>query len=146
MMSEIKQLSRDELKRLRPATYLQPRGGFDNVRDARELAGNFATAACMALEDAEASPQELLTVYEAIKQCLALSVEANPAKKIRQSVTEALGVASSLLDKEVNRGIAAWIRECVPLVQTDSGVEAFLQHLTSVVEQYALIVSVKFRE
>lgn len=144
-MADTKSLGRDELKALRPATYLTPRGGFDQIKEPRELAGNFATAACLTFEDAEVSPQELMTVYEAIKQCLAISTEDNPADSLRQSVKEAIDVAGSLLAKPIHAAIVAWIRECLPQVQTASGVAAFMQHLTSVVEQYALVVSVKHR-
>ena len=66
-MSEANQMGRDELKQLRPAAHLQPLGGFDNVDQPQVLAGNFATAACVAFEDAEVAPQELLTVFEAGK-------------------------------------------------------------------------------
>ena len=144
-MSNANQLGRDELKQLRPSAHLQPLGGFDNANHPRDLAGNFATAACIAFEDAEVAPQELLTVYEALKQCLALSDEKNAAAKVVRSTKEALEVAGSLLCKQVNRAVVDWIRECLPLVKTEQGIAAFIQHLTSVVQQYSLIVGAKHR-
>ena len=144
-MPETKQLGRDELKQLRPGVHLKPRGGFDGVNQPRDLAGNFATAACSAFEYAEVAPQELLTVYEALKQCLAISDEKNAAAKVVRSTKEALEVAGSLLSKKINRAIVDWLRECLPLVQTDQGIAAFLQHMTSVVQQYSLIVGAKHR-
>ena len=144
-MSDTKQMGRDELKQLRPAVHLQPLGGFDKVNQPQILAGNFATAACIAMEDAEVSPQELLTVYESIKQVLAMSDEKDAAKKLRQSTEEAIDVAGSLLNKNINSAIVSWLQECMPLVHTEQGISALLQHLTSVVQQYSLIVSVKHR-
>ncbi|MDC0935935.1 hypothetical protein OAS39_06590 [Pirellulales bacterium] len=144
-MSEANQMGRDELKQIRPNVHLQPLGGFDNVAQPRDLAGNFATAACMTFEDAEVAPQELLTVYESIKQCLAMSDENVASEKLRQCADQAFDVAGSLLNKTVNKAIIAWVQECLPLVKTEKGISAFTQHLTSVVQQYSIIVSVKHR-
>jgi hypothetical protein len=139
-----KQLGREELLRLRPRVYLQDREWVDKSGQPRaDLAGNFATAACITFEDAELAPQELLTVYEAIKQCLELAATEDPAVKLQQAVDEAFELSSDLLGKEVNPAIVDWVREWIPFVQDENGTTAFQRHLTSVVQQYSLIIRFK---
>jgi hypothetical protein len=142
-MPEVNELGRSQLKQLRPSVYLDDHG-FDQAHETgSESAGNFATAACITLEDAEASPQEFLTVYEAIKQCLALAANAKPNEKLREAIEEATSLTEGLLMKKLNYAITAWIQECLPFVNTENGISAFMDHLRMVAEQYSLVMSLK---
>jgi hypothetical protein len=144
-MPEVNELGRKELKQLRPNVFL-PKHGFDQAQEAgSESAGNFATAACIALEDAEASPQEFLTIYEAIKQCLELNDSPDASTKLHQAVEEATSLTEGLLVKKLNYAITAWIQECLPFVKTENGITAFMEHLRMVAEQYSLTMSLKHR-
>ena len=119
-------------------------GRLDEVaKPGSDLAGNLATAACLTFEDAEVSPQEFLTVYEAIKQCLDLSNENDPGQRMEQAISEALEVSASLLDKKINKAIVDWIGEWLPFVATEAGETAFMEHLSSVAKQYSLVMSLK---
>lgn len=145
-MPEVNDLGRTQLKQLRPGIYL-PSHGFDQAQEAgNESAGNFATAACISLEDAEASPQELLTVYDAIKQCLALTENKNANQRLRQAVEEATSLSEGLLVKKLNYAISAWVNECLPFVKTENGIKTFMEHLRTVAEQYSLTMSLKYPE
>ncbi len=142
-MPENTVLTRDELRKLRPSAYLQNHGGFGDPEQSRDGAlGNLITAACLTFEDAEVAPQELLTVYEAIKQCLELA-DGSPIEKINQAVEEGLEITASLLQKKINPAIVAWIRECLPFAKSEEGIAAFVQHLSSLVQQYSLVMSLK---
>ncbi len=143
-MPDVNELGRAQLKQLRPSTYL-PTHSFDQaVELGNESAGNFATAACIALEDAEASPQEFLTIYEAIKQCLEFTEGGDANQRLRQAVEEATSLTEGLLVKKLNYAISAWINECLPFVKTEAGIKAFMEHLRVVAEQYALTMSLKY--
>ena len=143
-MSEDISLARDEMQQLRPAIHLQGRGCLDEAGEPRgDLAGNFATAACFTFEDAELAPQELLTVYEAIKQCLELNDATDPAQRIQLAIDEAFEVASGLLGKDVNGAIVDWVQEWIPFITNEKAITAFMQHLSSVSQQYSLVMGLK---
>jgi hypothetical protein len=140
-------MGRDEIRQLRPQVFLQDGGCLTADGEPRDdLSGNFATAACITFEDAEAAPQEFLTVYEAIRQCWELAGGNDPAGQLPQVVDEGFELTSGLLGKEVNPAIAAWVREWLPFVQNEQGVQAMLQHLSSVAQQYALVMSLKSQQ
>lgn len=142
-MPEDTVLTRDELRLLRPGKFFKDRGGFGDAEQSRDGSlGNLATSACLTFEEAEVAPQELLTVYEAIKQCLELA-DGPPAERIRQAVEEAFEITASLLGKKVNSAIVAWIGDCLPFVTTEESIAAFKQHLSSLVQQYTLVMGLK---
>lgn len=135
----------DDLRKLRPQVYLQAGGCLDEAGQPRQdLAGDFATAACLAYEDGQTSPQELSVVYEAIRQCLEMAdQDSTPSERFQQTVNEAFELTTGMLRKEVNPAIAAWVREWIPFVDSEAAIEAFLQHLNSVSQQYSLIIGIK---
>jgi hypothetical protein len=90
------------------------------------------------------APQELLTVYEAIKQCSELADADDPAEKLQQTVDEAFEVTSDMLGKEVNPAVVNWVREWIPFVKDQNGMIAFQRHMTSVVQQYSLVIRFKY--
>jgi hypothetical protein len=137
-------LTKEDLRKLRPSTFFKKHGGFGDPEQSRDGAlGNLVTGACLTFEDAEVAPQELLTVYEAIKQCLEMTDAADPGQKLRQAVDEAFDITATVLGKDVNGAIVDWIRECLPFVKTEEDIAAFLQHLSSLVQQYSLVMSLK---
>jgi hypothetical protein len=139
-------LKREQLEQLRPLTHLRGYGCLDDNGEIREdLAGNFATAACIVFEKAELAPQELLTVCEAIKQCLAIVEEDNPARRLEEAVDQALDVAAHLLNKEINDALVDWIYEWFPLIESDRCIDAFMHHLNATTTQYAVIIGLKNR-
>jgi hypothetical protein len=143
-MSLEKDLDPAQLRKLRPGTYLATPGRIDQVAETgSEAAGILTTAASLTFEDANVSPEEFLTVYEAIHQCLELSDEENPAQRVQQAVAEALQVTASLLDKPINEAIVAWISEWTAFVDSETALTAFMQHLSSVAQQYSLMVGLK---
>jgi hypothetical protein len=143
-MSGENELDPKQLRRLRPSVCLKAPGLLDKLAEpGSDFAGKFASAACLTFEDAEVSPEEFLTVYEAIKQCLELADNENPAERFQQAVNEGLEVSASLLDKEINRAIIDWIQEWVPFVDSEAGIAVFMEHVNSVAAQYALVMSLK---
>lgn len=145
-MSDEVETGTEELRKLRPSSFLQGEGCLDAAGNPRaDLAGNFATAACLAFEDGEAAPQELATVYEAIKQCLELASDGDDlsTEEFSAVVDEAFELTSGMLGKEINPAIAAWVGEWTPYVDSPAGAKAFLSHMDSVVQQYTLIIGLK---
>jgi hypothetical protein len=143
-MSLQKDLGPDQLRKLRPKVCLQARGRLAELaQPGSELSGNLATAACLSFEDGEVSPQEFLTVFEAIKQCLELSDESDPKQRVNQAVAEAFELTASLLNKKVNKTIVDWIGEWLPFIDSDENVNTFMDHLSSVAKQYSLVMSLK---
>lgn len=139
-------ISRTELEKIRPLTYLQGYGLLDEEGLPREdLAGVLASAACVQLEKAQASPQELLTVYEAIRQMLPVTRAPTAYERFGKTVDDAFDVTVSLLQKDVNDGIAAWIQEWQPFMESDASLQAFLSHLQSVTSLYSLVVGKKLK-
>ena len=143
-MSEVNSLGRNELKQLRPDAYLAETGFDDGHNPGSERAGNFVTAACITLEDGGAPPQEFLTIYEAIKQCLELAADhSDPQERLRIATEEAIEVTESLLQKKLTPAVKAWVEECLPHVHTEEGIETFLDYLQAVAEQYSVTMSLK---
>jgi hypothetical protein len=143
-MSEATQIGPDELLRLRPSNFLAERGCLDAAGNPREdLSGNFATAASTTFESAELSPQELQTIYEAIKQCLEIVDDPDRKVKLQQAVDEAFTISADLLGKKINPALVAWIREWIPFIHSEACIAAFMRHLSAVVQQYTLIISLK---
>lgn len=139
-------ITRDELAQLRPLTHLRGYGCLDESGEPRkDLTGTFATAACITFENGELAPQELATVYEAIKQCLEASNEKDPAERFRQAVDHALDVCAELLNKEINDSLVDWIYEWFPLIESATCIDAFLKHMNAVVKQYAVVMGLKSR-
>ena len=144
-MSDATQIGRDELMRLRPSVYLQQRGCLDENGEPREdLAGNFATAASVTFENADLSPQELLTVYEAIKQVLDIVDVSDAKKRMQQAVDEALQITADLLGKDINPALVDWIREWLPFIDSEKCIAAFMRHMSAVVQQYTFVMSLKY--
>jgi hypothetical protein len=143
-MPQATQIGRDALLRLRPSAYLRGRGCLNDAGEPRDdLAGNFASAACSTFEDAELAPQELLTVYEAIKQCLKIGDAKDAVQRFRQAVDEAFDVTADLLNKNINPVIIDWVREWVPFIHSAKCIAAFLKHMSAVVQQYTLMMRIK---
>jgi hypothetical protein len=143
-MSDKTELDPKQLRQLRPSVCLKTPEFFEKfTTTGSEAAGKFATAACLTFEDAEVSPEEFLTVYEAIKQCLELADNENPGEKFQHAVSEGFDVSASLLDKEINPAIINWIQEWVSHVDSEADIDVFMEHLNSVATQYALVMSLK---
>lgn len=141
------QIEREQLLKLRPSAILKRHGCVDDKGKPRvELRGDLVTAACLVFEDAQLAPQELLTVYEAIKQCLKVADADNPAKKFQQAANEAFQLTASLLQKEVNAAILDWVREWSQFMDSDACIAAFMSHLSAVVQQYTVTMSLKYGE
>ena len=136
------ELDRSDLLRLTPSEYLE-QGYRDHLGGLRpELQGTFATAAAVQLEEAETSPQELGATLEALRQVLPWHDGPAP-ERLQDAVTEALGLVSSLYQQENNKGIVEWLGQCVERVKTPADIDAFLDHFTAVVRQYAVIIAVR---
>jgi hypothetical protein len=138
------QLSRTELEKIRPLTYLRGYGLLNEEGQPREdLAGVLASAACVQLEQAQAAPQELLTVYEAFRQVLPETRAPTAYERFGKTLDDAFDVTVSLLRKDINPGIADWIQEWQPFMESDASLQAFLAHLQSVASLYSLVVGKK---
>jgi hypothetical protein len=141
------EIGREQLLKLRPSAILKRHGCVDDKGKPRvELRGDLVTATCIAFEDGQVAPQELLTVYEAIKQCLKVADADSPAKKFQQATNEAFEVTASLLQKDVNAAIVGWVREWPPFIDSDASIAAFMSHMSAVVQQYTVTMSLKYGE
>jgi hypothetical protein len=133
-------LDRAALLALTPDKYLAA-GYCDPAGKPRpELRSTYATAASTQLEQTETSPQELAATFEALKQVLPLH-QGTPHERATGAADEALLTASSLLDKENNPGIVAWLAAAADAVRSDADLDAFVDHVQAVVRQYAVIAA-----
>lgn len=132
--------SRDELLRLTPAVYL--RDGFRRDLALRpEMVGLFATAAALQFADADAPPQEVTFLLEALRQTLPLH-DGFPRQRFEGSLSEALDLVSQMTRKEPNPGLVRWARACAPFLSTDQDVQDFLVHLEAAARQHTVFVAV----
>jgi hypothetical protein len=137
-------LTHAELLELTPLEYLKAgyRGADGKIRP--ELLSTYATAACTQLEAAQASPQELSTTRESLRQVLPWHKEpVSATQRMAEALEEALSTTASLLGKENNPGIFEWTNRCAGAVRTKEDIDAFLAHFQAVVRQYAVIIGVK---
>ena len=145
-MTDQAAITRKDLEKIRPISYLEGYGLLDEEGKQREdLGGVLASAACVQFEDAQVAPQELLTVYEAIRQSLPLNPAPKAFDRFHDAVEQAFDVTVGLLRKDVNRAIADWIYEWQPFMEDDASIAGFLSHLRSVVTTYALVAGKKAR-
>jgi hypothetical protein len=143
-MAQTTQIGREALLELRPSAYLRGRGCLDEAGEPRgDLGGNFTSAASSTFEEAELAPQELLTFYEAIKQCLKIGDAKNASERFRQALDEAFDITADLLGKDINPAIIDWVREWVPFIHSAKCVIAFMRHMNAVVQQYTLTMRIK---
>lgn len=133
---------REALLGLTPAAYL--RDGFLDAdgKPRHELTGIWATAACVQIEEEEASPQEVAATFEALRYALPLH-RGSPAEKFRAAWREALETVAAMYDIRNNQGVVDWLEACGEFVQTEADIEAFVAHFQAVMRQYAVIVGVK---
>ncbi len=137
-------LTRAEMLALTPLEYLKAgyRGANGQIRP--ELLSTYATAACTQLEAKEASPQELSTTRESLRQALPWHKEPVPVpQRVAEALEEALSTTASLLEKKNNPGIVEWTSQCAGAVRTKEDIDLFLAHFLAVVRQYAMIIGMK---
>ena len=133
--------TRDDLVALGPDRYLA-----DGFRDASgaprpELRGLYATAACTRLLDAELAPQELGFTLEALRLLLPQHEERDPAVRLLAAMREALETVARSIQQPNNRGLVAWLDGCIRHVRTEADIAAFLDHMTAVTRQYAMLAA-----
>lgn len=127
---------------LRPSAYLK-KGFFASPGKLQpELTGTAAFAVAQQLERAEASPDELVATYEALKQILAAAPTPSP-EKFAAAIDQALSLVEGMLKITNNLMIEGWLRECVPFVKSGADIAGFLEHFQAVTRQYAALIAVK---
>ena len=137
------EIDRAAYLRLTPSEYLKQGYCDPSGRPNRELFSTYATAACVQLEAAETSPQELSGTFEAIRQVLPWHNNPDPRQRLRDAVDEALQVASAMYNQPNNPGIVSWLENCADFVRTDRDIDAFLAHFNAVLRQYTVIIGVR---
>ena len=139
-MTQAGDYDRKTLLALTPEKYLA--GGYrdEHGKPRGELRGVFATAASTQLEAGEASPEELGATLDALAMVLPLH-EGDAPRRCAGACDEALTTVASMLDKENNPAIAAWLGACAAAVKSEDDVAALLDHFRAVVRQYAVITA-----
>lgn len=144
-MSEETMISAQALMEVRPLTHLRGLGCLDEAGQPREdLTGVLSAAACRQFEAAEVAPQEVATLYEAVRQCLDLE-DGTAFERFQHGVDHAMDVTAELLDQDIHHTLYYWVMEWQPFMVSDPCLEAFLGHLQSVVATYGWILAMKER-
>lgn len=139
-------VSKEEMKNMRPLSYLRGLGCLDETGVPRDdLAGVLCAAAVMQFEAGEVAPQELMTLFEAIKQCLAIQ-SGTAFEQFQEGIDQAMDITADLLNKEINGTLYGWIMEWQPFMESPPCLDAFIGHLVSVVTTYGLVMAMKQRE
>ncbi len=143
-MSEATQIESNALLQLRPSKFLAERGCLNEAGAPRDdLSGNFATAACKTFENAELAPKSCRLFMKQSNSVWRSSTTPTPRKGCNKPSTRRSMITADLLGKKINPALVAWIREWIPFINSEASIAAFLRHMTAVVQQYTLIISLK---
>lgn len=135
-------LNRADLLKLTPEIYLKEGYRGNDGLPRPELRSVYATAAATQLGEAEASPQELGSLLEAMRQVLPGHTGA-PAERLSGVAHEAFELVCSLYEQASNPGIVQWIQPCIAAVRMPEDVDLFFIHFEAVVQQCAVIAGIR---
>ncbi len=138
----MREFDREQLLALTPDRYLAE-GWLDGSGAPRpELTSDYATAAATQLLAGGLAPQELGFTVAALDQVLPLNDAGAPARRLGDSLEEAIGAVGRMIGQNNNESLVEWLISCAATVRTRADLDAFMAHLHALLRLYSVLASV----